>query len=80
MPELPQPTTKKQTGSRTSRSGIFIGGTLVVLIAGGIAMQVWRAEVTLAAEQKAGDTQSRATLDASKTAFARVNGEPPLDP
>lgn len=69
-------TAKKQTRSRSSRGGILIGGTLIVLIAGGIGMQVWRAQATQAAEQKSNAPQGQAGLDASKTAFARVNGEP----
>ncbi len=62
--------------SRTSRSGILVGGTLIVLIAGGIAMQVWRAQSTQASEQKGSDAAGTARMDARTTAFARVNGEP----
>lgn len=62
--------------SRNSRSGILVGGTLIVLIAGGIAMQVWRAQSTQASEQKASDATGTARMDARTTAFARVNGEP----
>lgn len=59
-----------------SRSGILIGGTLIVLIAGGIGMQVWRAQTTQAAEQKASDSTATSRMDAQNTAFARVNSEP----
>ena len=77
MPQLPpQSTSKGVTDSRASRTGILIGGTLVVLIAGGIAMQVWRAQSTQAAEQKSGDASGTARMDAQTTAFARVNSEP----
>ena len=47
-----------------------------MLIAGGIAMQVWRAQSTQAAEQKSGDASGTARMDAQTTAFARVNSEP----
>jgi len=36
----------KTANTRLARGGILIGGTLIVLIAGGIAMQVWRARTT----------------------------------
>lgn len=77
MPQLTSPSTPKTVAeSRSSRSGILIGGTLVVLIAGGIAMQVWRAQSTQAAEQKSDGSGATARLDAQNTAFARVNSEP----
>ena len=72
----PQPTSKPVPNSRTGRSGVLIGGTLVVLIAGGIGMQVWRAQSTQAGEQKPGDGTATARMDAQNTAFARVNSEP----
>jgi foldase protein PrsA len=62
--------------SRTSRTSVLVGGTLVVLIAGGIGMQVWRAQSTQAGEQKSGDSTATARMDAQNTAFARVNSEP----
>ena len=62
--------------SRSSRAGILVGGTLVFVIAGGIAMQVWRAQSTQASEQKSATTEGTARMDARNTAFARVNGEP----
>ena len=62
--------------SRSGRGGILIGGTLIVLIAGGITMQVWRAQSTQAAEQESDDGAASARMDAQNTAFARVNGEP----
>lgn len=71
------PSTSKSVGeSRSSRAGILVGGTLVFVIAGGIAMQVWRAQSTQASEQKATATEGTARMDARNTAFARVNGEP----
>lgn len=77
MSQTNAPSTSKTIGeSRSSRAGILIGGTLVVVIAGGIAMQVWRAQSTQAAEQKATASEGTARMDARNTAFARVNGEP----
>lgn len=77
MPQLSsQSTAKTVAESRSSRSGILIGGTLVVLIAGGITMQVWRAQSTQAAEQKSDDSSATTRMDAQNTAFARVNAEP----
>ena len=71
------PTTSKTVReSRSSRTGILVGGTLVCVIAGGIAMQVWRAQSTQASEQKATATEGTARMDARNTAFARVNGAP----
>ena len=77
MPQLTsQSTAKTVAESRSSRSGILIGGTLVVLIAGGIAMQVWRAQSTQAAEQKSDVGSATTRMNAQNTAFARVNAEP----
>jgi len=69
-------TTKTVSESRSSRAGILVGGTLVFVIAGGIAMQVWRAQSTQASEQKANTTEGTSRMDARNTAFARVNSEP----
>ena len=77
MPQLTTPSTSKTVAeSRSKRSGILIGGTLVVLVASGISMQVWRAQATQAAEQKADGAADSAGTDAQNTAFARVNAEP----
>jgi len=77
MPQLSsQSPAKFVAESRSNRSGILIGGTLVVLIAGGISMQVWRAQTTQAAEQKSDDGSTKTRMDAQNTAFARVNAEP----
>ncbi len=77
MPQLTTPPTSKTVAeSRSKRSGILIGGTLVVLVASGISMQVWRAQATQAAEQKADGAADSAGTDAQNTAFARVNAEP----
>lgn len=46
-------TAKPVTRNRTGRGGILVGGTLVIVIAAGIGMQVWRARSSRAAEQKA---------------------------
>lgn len=72
----PQTTLKSNVESRSSRTGILVGGTLIVLIAGGIGMQVWRAQSTQAAEQKSNDVGGVSRMDAQNTAFARVNAEP----
>ena len=63
--------------SRANRSGIFVGGTLVVLIAAGITMQVWRAQNGIAAEQQApgADGNGQVRVNGQETTFARINGE-----
>lgn len=61
--------------NRAGRGGILVGGTLVIVIAAGIAMQVWRAQNSQAAEQKSGTAASPTADEVQKTAFARVNGE-----
>ena len=66
--------TKPVMRNRTGRGGILVGGTLVIMIAAGIGMQVWRARSSEAAEQKAAAVVPAET-EAQKTAFARVNGE-----
>ena len=77
MPQLTTPSTSQTVAeSRSRRSVILIGGTLVVLVAGGISMQVWRAQATQAAEQKSDGAADSARTDAQNTAFARVNAEP----
>lgn len=60
---------------RASRGSVMVGGTLVILIAAGIGMQVWRAKNSQAAEQKAATANVPSTTEAQNTAFARVNGE-----
>ncbi len=60
--------------SRSSRGSMFVGGTLVILIASGIGMQVWRAQNGKAAEQQ-DETVPVAQAELDQTAFARVNGE-----
>ncbi len=63
--------------TRTSRGGILFGGTLLIAIAAGITMQVWRAQDGQAAEQKTSRTvtEGSSTDDAFKTACAKVNSE-----
>lgn len=61
--------------SRTRRGSILFGGTLLVIIAAGLGMQVWRAQNTRAAEQKAGPAVGQARMDAMNQAVGRVNGE-----
>lgn len=60
---------------RSNRGGIFVGGTLIVILAGGISMQVWRAQNTRAAEQKNEDVVGQAQMDAMSQAVGRVNGQ-----
>ncbi len=60
--------------TRSSRGSMFVGGTLVILIASGIGMQVWRAQNGKAAEQQ-DETVPVAQAELDQTAFARVNGE-----
>ncbi len=67
--------TKPVTRNRTGRGSVLVGGTLVIVIAAGIGMQVWRARSSQAAEQKAATAAVPAEPEATKTAFARVNGE-----
>lgn len=61
---------------RRGRGGIFVGGTLAVVILAGIGMQVWRAQNSKAAEQGDGTTPAgQARMDALSQAVGRVNGE-----
>lgn len=77
MQEASNPNTGKAViRHRANRGGILVGGTLVIVIAAGITMQVWRAQDGQAAEQKAAAAETPSGTDAQKTAFARVNGEP----
>ncbi len=63
---------------RANRGGLFVGGTLVVLIAAGITMQVWRAQDGYAAEQQSpgADAEGKTRMNTQETTFARVNSEP----
>ena len=66
--------TVRQT-ERRSRGGLFVGGTLAVIIAAGIGMQVWRAQNSKAAEQADGTgAAGQARIDALRQAVGRVNG------
>ena len=67
--------TKPVVRRRTSRGSVMVGGTLVILIAAGIGMQVWRAKNSQAAEQKAATANVPSDAAEQNTAFARVNGE-----
>jgi foldase protein PrsA len=58
-----------------SRGGIFVSGTLVMLIAAGIGMQVWRAQNSKAAEQKSEAVATQARTDALSQPVSKVNGE-----
>ncbi len=66
---------KPLTQNRTNRGSILVGGTVVILIAAGIGMQVWRGKNSQAAEQKVSSATMPTEDDGVKTAFARVNGE-----
>lgn len=63
------------THSRISRTGLLFGGTLLILIAGGIGMQVWRARSSQAAEEQTAALAVPSGSDAANVAWARVNGE-----
>lgn len=59
------------------RGGLFVGGTLAVVILAGIGMQVWRAQNSKAAEQADGGSPAgQARMDALSQAVGRVNGAP----
>ncbi|MEY3459618.1 MAG: Foldase protein PrsA 2 precursor [Planctomycetota bacterium] len=60
---------------RISRTGLLFGGTLLILIAGGIGMQVWRARSSQAAEEQAAVPAAQSPGEAANVAWARVNGE-----
>jgi foldase protein PrsA len=76
MHEASNPVSSKPVAKRTNRGSILVGGTLVMLIAAGVGMQVWRAKNSQAAEQKASAAAALPTAEqAQNTAFARVNGE-----
>lgn len=62
--------------ARRNHGAILVGGTLIVLVAAGVSMQVWRARSSNAAEQKAAakpDVQARE--DALQQPVGRVNGK-----
>lgn len=64
------------TGRGTSRSGMFVGGTIIMLIAAGIGMQIWRAQDSQAAEQDVrGQSPDEGSVSNGDVALARVNGE-----
>lgn len=67
--------TRPLSRPRRHRGGILIGGTLVILIAGGIGMQVWRAQSSNAAEQKNAQAAGQVRMDELSQPVARVNGE-----
>jgi len=58
------------------RGGVFFSGTLIILIASGIIMQVWRAQSSKAAEQKNEAVSAQARTDALSQPVGRVNGDP----
>jgi foldase protein PrsA len=62
---------------RSARSGLFVGGTLLILISAGIGMQIWRAQDSQASEQPRPDQEvGSAVAPSSQDAMAIVNGEP----
>jgi foldase protein PrsA len=61
--------------ARVSRTGLLFGGTLLMLIAGGIGMQVWRARSSQAAEDQSAVPAAQSPGEAANVAWARVNGE-----
>jgi len=63
------------TATRPGRFGLLFGGTLMILLAGGVGMQVWRARSGQAAEQPGRANVAAEAADATKPSYARVNGE-----
>lgn len=58
-----------------SRSSLFVGGTILILAASAIGMQLWRAQQSKAAEQQAGAGDGTARVDVMAQTVARVNGQ-----
>jgi parvulin-like peptidyl-prolyl isomerase len=76
MQDAPSPPETPPVASRgTSRSGILVGGTILIMVAAAIGMQVWRAQNSNAAEQSADGTTGRASVDVMSQTVARVNGQ-----
>lgn len=59
----------------TSRGGLFVGGTILMLAVAAIGMQLWRAQSSKAAEQGADERSGRARVDTLSQTVARVNGQ-----
>lgn len=73
--QVPAPVTAT-VAVRSSRVSLLLGGTLIILLAGGIGMQVWRARDGHAAEQPSKRPAVAAEgTDPTKPSYARVNGE-----
>ena len=62
-------------GRKKNNSSILITGTLILLIAGGVGLQMWRAKDGKAGQLPEGDTQVAAQLDTLSQPVSRVNGE-----
>ncbi|MBL8820529.1 MAG: peptidylprolyl isomerase [Planctomyces sp.] len=72
----PNPSSLSAAQPRKSRGSMLVGGTLIVLVASGISMQVWRAQNSKAAEQKtAAKPDIQAREDALQQPVGRVNGQ-----
>ncbi|MCA9033729.1 MAG: peptidylprolyl isomerase, partial [Planctomycetaceae bacterium] len=63
-----------RAAQHASRGGLFVGGTLAVVVLAGIGMQVWRAQNSKAAEQNETTSATQARVDAYNQAVGRVNG------
>lgn len=73
--QVPAPVTAT-VAARSGRVGLLLGGTLIILLAGGVGMQVWRARDGHAAEQPAKRPAAAADgADSTRPSYARVNGE-----
>ena len=70
----PSPTNSGLPGQKKSNSSILIAGTLVLLIAGGIGLQMWRAKDSKAGQLPETTTQATPDLDALSQPVSRVNG------
>lgn len=62
--------------SRGKRGTILISGTLIALLGAGVAMQVWRAQISKAAEQSQEAGAGRVAVNPTGKPVGRVNGHP----
>ncbi|MEZ6122670.1 MAG: SurA N-terminal domain-containing protein [Planctomycetaceae bacterium] len=58
-----------------SRGTVFVSGTLIVILAAGIGMQVWRSQNGKAADEQQPTAAGRAVVAPTGKPVARVNGQ-----
>jgi len=75
MQDATTPETPQATPKGGSRSGMFVGGTVLIVAVAAIGMQVWRAQQSNAAEQSSGNVAGTARVDVMSQTVARVNGQ-----